>query len=215
MKRDRTHVVLDTMLVFCVIMAGALWAGPSESQDCGAEKGATFVGQDSSRGTIGGSAVEPETYMRLAQAAPPPPPEGAPPPPPPDQYGPPPPPPDQYGPPPPGYGPPPPGYGPPPSALPAPPDVAPLPGTYVYFVPGITADILFYQGYWYRPFRGYWYGAPSYNGPWIFIRRVPRALISLPRGWRTLRPGYRLIPHAELQRNWQRWERDRHWEGRR
>ena len=96
----------------------------------------------------------------------------------------------------------------------APPDMVLIPGTYVYFVPGIEADILFYHGLWYRHFRGRWWEARFYNGPWAFTPgpRVPRALIALPPGWRRIPPGYRPIPHAELQRNWARWERERHWE---
>jgi hypothetical protein len=189
-------------------------------------------------GDIAGNAAEQAgTQTRLAQAEPPapqgygpPPPGEAPPPagygppppgeaPPPAGYGPPPP--EGYGPPPPapqGYGPPPPaGYGPPPYAFAAPPAVVPIPGTYAYFVPGIGVDVLFYQGYWYRPFRGRWYGAQFYNGPWIYVPgpRVPRVLFSLPPGWRRVPRGYRPIPHAELQRNWQRWGRERHWEGHR
>ena len=113
-----------------------------------------------------------------------------------------------------GYGPPPPEDAPPPYAFAAPPDVVPIPGTYAYFVPGIGMDVLFYQGYWYRPFRGRWYSAQFYNGPWIYVPgpRVPRVLFSLPPGWRRVPRGYRPIAHAELQRNWQRWERERHWE---
>ena len=179
-------------------------------------------------GAIAANAAEQtDAYVRLAQAQPPapqgygpPPPEGYGPPPP--GYGPPPPASQGYGPQPPGgYGPPPPasqGYGPPqeeappPYAFAAPPDVVPIPGTSAYFVPGIGVDVLFYQGYWYRSFRGRWYGAPSYNGPWMFMPgpRVPRVFFSLPPGWRTVPRGYRPIPHSELHRNWQRWERERH-----
>jgi len=105
--------------------------------------------------------------------------------------------------------PPPPVYAPP-----APPDVVLIPGTYAYFVPGIEAEIIFYHGFWYRHFRGYWYGAPHYGGPWAFVPgpRVPHVLLTLPPGWHRVPPGYRPIPHAELHKNWERWERERHWE---
>ncbi len=117
------------------------------------------------------------------------------------------PPPQQY--PPPAQYPPPPVY-----TIPAPPEVLPVPGTYAYYVPGINVDIFFYQGYWYRPYGAYWYRGPSYNGPWLYIPgpRVPRVFVTLPPGWRRVPPGYRPIPHHELQRNWQRWERERHWD---
>jgi hypothetical protein len=40
---------------------------------------------------------------------------------------------------------------PPEYTFPSPPEVAVIPGTYVYVVPDIPAEILFYHGYWYRP----------------------------------------------------------------
>jgi hypothetical protein len=105
---------------------------------------------------------------------------------------------------------------PPAYAFPAPPEVALIPGTYAYFVPGIGIDIFFYHGYWYRPFGGRWYVAQYYKGPWAFVTasRVPGVLFSLPPGWRRVPPGYRPIPHRDLNRNWERWERERHWDRR-
>ena len=102
---------------------------------------------------------------------------------------------------------------PPQYVLPTPPAVAVLPGTYVYVVPGITVDILFYQGYWYRPYGGHWYRAVSYNGPWVYVGPggVPAAILHLPPSYRRLPPGYHPITHAHLQANWARWERERYW----
>ena len=48
----------------------------------------------------------------------------------------------------------------------APPDVVVIPGTYVYMVPDNDVDVLFYQGYWWRPYEGHWYRSDDYNGPW-------------------------------------------------
>jgi hypothetical protein len=103
---------------------------------------------------------------------------------------------------------------PPPFVIQAPPPVVVIPGTYVYLVPGIDVDILFYHGYWYRPYEGRWYWASSYNGPWGYldIGRVPRALITLPPDYRRVPPGYRHIPYAEFRSNWGRWERERYWD---
>lgn len=103
---------------------------------------------------------------------------------------------------------------PPAYTLEAPPSVTVIPGSYVYFVPGVTVDILFYHGYWYRPYRGYWYRSAYYNGPWMHLPygRVPHALISLPRDYSRISNGYRPIPHAVLQRNGDRWEREGHWD---
>jgi hypothetical protein len=102
---------------------------------------------------------------------------------------------------------------PPQYVLPEPPPVAVIPGTYVYVVPDVTVDILFYHGYWYRPYGRHWYRALSYNGPWIYLGPggVPRAILELPPGYRRLPPGYHRIPYAHLHANWGRWERERYW----
>ncbi len=203
------------LVFFCVIVGGALWANPCASRDYDARKGAAIgaIGSDMADTSTGvangpfvgattGSVVEQtDTHVRLVQVQPPVPQGYGPPPQAPQGYGPPPPNSQTYGSPPPysqGYGPPAEGA-PPPYTFAAPPDVVPIPGTYAYFVPGIGVDVFFYGGYWYRSFRGRWYGAPSYNGPWMFMpgSRVPRVFFSLPRDWRRVRPGYRPIPHAE------------------
>jgi hypothetical protein len=105
--------------------------------------------------------------------------------------------------------------GPPPAyVIPAPPSVAVIPGTYVYMVPGINLDILFYNGYWYRPHQGYWYRSRSYNGPWGYLPapNVPPALIQLPPYYRNgPPPGYYHIPYGHLQQNWKRWDREQYW----
>src|SRR3990170_2485969 len=81
--------------------------------------------------------------------------------------------------------------------FPAPPPLVVIPGTYAYFVPDIDVDILFYRGYWYRPYEGRWYRARLYNGPWVFVapRRIPRVLTELPPHYRSVPPGHRLIPY--------------------
>jgi hypothetical protein len=101
-------------------------------------------------------------------------------------------------------------------AMQAPPMVVPIPGSYVYFVPDAGVDILFYQGYWYRPHGGRWFRAGSYNGPWAYVgpRRVPRAIVGLPPDYRRGPYAFAPVPHGDLQRNWARWERERHWDRR-
>ncbi len=95
------------------------------------------------------------------------------------------------------------------------PDLVVIPGTYVYRVPDIETDILFYQGFWYRPFEGRWYRSRSYNGPWGFITvgRVPLSLRRLPVGYRSMHFELNHRMHyGDLQRNWRGWERQRHWD---
>ncbi len=107
-------------------------------------------------------------------------------------------------------------YGPPPIyTMPAAPAVVVIPGTYVYAVPDVNVPILFYQGFWWRPFEGRWYRAKFYNGPWVYVgrRMVPGALLALPPDYYLHIPlGLSRIPYAELRDNWERWERDRYWD---
>ncbi len=97
--------------------------------------------------------------------------------------------------------------------MPAPPPVVVIPGTYVYAVPDVEVNILFYHDYWYRPYEGRWYRARSYNGPWAYLApsRVPRALIELPPDHHMIPPGYRHIPYGQMKKNWPKWERERYW----
>ena len=103
---------------------------------------------------------------------------------------------------------------PPPFVIPAPPPMIPIPRTYVYYPPTIDVEILFFGGYWYRPYRDHWFRARSYNGPWIFVEpgRVPHAVISLPPDYRHVPPGQRHIPYGQFKKNWDRWDRERYWD---
>jgi hypothetical protein len=103
---------------------------------------------------------------------------------------------------------------PPPLVIPAPPAVMVIPGTYVYFVPDVDVDILFYGGWWYRPYRGYWYKARGYNGPWVHVgvSRVPSVVINVPPHFRSVPPGHTRIPYGQFKKNWKTWERNRHWD---
>ncbi len=96
--------------------------------------------------------------------------------------------------------------------IPAAPSLVVVPGTYVYYPPDVDADIFFYHGYWYRPFRGGWYVANDYNGPWRVSRRIPLAVRNVPPGHRHLPPEYEPMPYGQVKKNWRTWEDERHWE---
>jgi len=99
----------------------------------------------------------------------------------------------------------------------APPDVVVIPGTYVYMVPDIDVDILFFQGYWWRPYEGHWYRSRDYKGQYRYIepRSIPRGLRTLPQDYRhRLSPGYERIPHKDVQKNWKKWEKEKYWDRR-
>jgi hypothetical protein len=103
---------------------------------------------------------------------------------------------------------------PPPVRIPSPPSLVVIPGTYVYAVPGIGPDLLFYRGYWYRPHGTHWFWAGSYNGPWQYLRpaRIPGALLHLPPDYRRQVPGFRPVPYRQLTKDWARWEREQCWD---
>jgi hypothetical protein len=96
----------------------------------------------------------------------------------------------------------------------APPEVVVIPGTYVYAVPDPGVNILFYHGYWWRPYEGRWYRSARYNGSWAYVNngRVPRSVIELPSDYHSHFADGRRISHEDLRRNWRGWERDRHWD---
>ncbi|MFA6055124.1 MAG: hypothetical protein WC769_07120 [Thermodesulfovibrionales bacterium] len=99
----------------------------------------------------------------------------------------------------------------------APPAVVVIPGTYVYMVPDIDVDVLFFQGYWWRPYEGHWYRSRDYKGRWNYVApaRIPRGLKELPQDYRhRLSPGHERIPHRDVQRNWKKWEKEKYWDRR-
>lgn len=102
----------------------------------------------------------------------------------------------------------------PPLVIPAPPGLIVIPGQYVYYPPDVEADLFFYRGYWYRPHAGRWYRAHEYNGPWrgIGIKRVPRAVIGVPPGFRRGPVMHDRVHYRDVRANWKTWERDRYWD---
>lgn len=94
-----------------------------------------------------------------------------------------------------------------------PPELVVIPNTYVYYPPAADIDIVFYGGFWWRPYNGYWYRSTSYNGPWrhMHANRVPRHIIDLPPKYRGIYRDYPRIPHRNVYDNWRRWEKERYW----
>jgi len=98
--------------------------------------------------------------------------------------------------------------------LPAPPPLVPIPGTYAYTAPDAEADIVYYQGAWYRPHSGGWYMANGYNGPWRALSpdRVPGFFNGLPPNFRRVSAGHERMPYGHVEKNWKTWEHERHWD---
>ena len=94
-----------------------------------------------------------------------------------------------------------------------PPPMIQIPGTYIYAVPDIDADVVFYQGSWFRPHQNYWYRSNGYNGPWVNIdlNFMPGPILRLPPGFRSVPPGHKRFPYGQMKKNWRSWEQSHHW----
>ena len=99
--------------------------------------------------------------------------------------------------------------GPPHIVVSVPPAVVMIPGSQVHFVPNPDIDVFFYGGYWWSPRGEQWYRARAYNGPWGVMerRRVPRAVLYVPRDYRTRYERERHVPYGQWKKERNRWDR--------
>ncbi len=111
---------------------------------------------------------------------------------------------------------------PPPLPAETPPDVVALPDTDdVYAAPEVNADLYFWDGWWWRLWEGGWHRSHYYNRNWGYYNNVPSFYFDVDPGWRGYyrehnwhghRWNYERIPDQQLERNWQGWHNERHWE---
>lgn len=111
---------------------------------------------------------------------------------------------------------------PPPIVFEEPPEVVVLPDTYyVYVVPGINIDLFFWNGWWWRPWSGRWYRSRYYDRGWAYYRYVPSFYYDVDPGWRGYYRDhnwhghpwyYERLSQQRLQRNWQKWHNNHHWD---
>ncbi len=109
--------------------------------------------------------------------------------------------------------------GPPPIVVAAPPEMVMVPESRVYFVPDPQIDIFFYAGYWWSPRGSRWYRARAYEGPWVHLAPVdvPRAVIYMPRDYRTRYANAPRYPYGHWKQEHHNWEKQhakdhRRWE---
>ena len=98
---------------------------------------------------------------------------------------------------------------PPPIVVQTPPAMVALPGaTGVYVAPDVSVDLFFWNGWWWRPWGGYWYRSRYYDHGWGYYKSgVPGFYRHVNPGWRGYyssrnwngRPwNYRRIPHQQF-----------------
>jgi len=114
-------------------------------------------------------------------------------------------------------------YGPPPIGSHYSPNMVVIPDTNdVYFASDLAAELFFWNGLWWRPWRGSWYYSRDYNRNWSYFRSgIPRFYYDIDPHWREYyqnrdwhghRWDYERIPSHKLQKNWEKWQKDRYWE---
>jgi len=92
--------------------------------------------------------------------------------------------------------------GPPPVIVREPPVVVMVPGSQVYFIPQISFDLFFYDGYWWSPRGDRWYRSRAYNGPWRVVSRraIPGPVYRVPRDYRRVYVRENRIPYRQWKR---------------
>ena len=100
--------------------------------------------------------------------------------------------------------------GPPPIRAAAPLELVVIPGTRVYFVPGLSFDIFFYNDYWWSPRGNHWYGSKAYNGPWGIVeqRYVPAPVHRVPNDYWIRYEKEKRIPYGQWKKQWNENKKD-------
>ena len=88
-------------------------------------------------------------------------------------------------------------FGPPQIVEPAPPEVVYMPQSGVYYVPGVSFDVFFYNGYWWAQRGDGWYRSTNYNRGWARSNSVPTNLRRVPRNYRNVYQKERPIKYEQ------------------
>ncbi len=77
-----------------------------------------------------------------------------------------------------------------------------IPRSNVYFVPGVSVDVFFYDNRWWNRRGDRWYRSGAYNGPWMAVgpRHVPRAVYRVPADYRTVYVREKRIPYGQWKK---------------
>jgi len=77
-----------------------------------------------------------------------------------------------------------------------------IPRSSVYFAPGVSVDLFFYDNRWWSRRGDRWYRANAHNGPWTAVgpRYVPRPVYRVPADYRTVYVHERHVPYGQWKK---------------
>ena len=83
-----------------------------------------------------------------------------------------------------------------------PPEMVVIPRSNVYFAPGVSVDIFFYDNRWWNRRGDRWYRGSGYNGPWVAVgpRYVPAHVYRVPADYRTVYGHEKRIPYGQWKK---------------
>lgn len=83
-----------------------------------------------------------------------------------------------------------------------PPEMVVIPGSSVYFAPGVSVDLFFYDNRWWNRRGDRWYRGSGYNGPWEAVgqRRVPGPVYRVPANYRTVYIHEKPMPYGQWKK---------------
>ena len=83
-----------------------------------------------------------------------------------------------------------------------PPEMVVIPQSNVYFAPGVSVDLFFYDNRWWNRRGDRWYRASGYNGPWVAVgpRHVPAPVYRVPPNYRTVYAHQKPMPYGQWKK---------------
>ena len=84
-----------------------------------------------------------------------------------------------------------------------PPEMVVIPRSNVYFAPGVSVDLFFYDNRWWNRRGDRWYRADAYNGKWVAVgpRHVPAPVYRVPAEYRSVYAHEKRIPYGQWKKN--------------
>jgi hypothetical protein len=93
-----------------------------------------------------------------------------------------------------------------------PPEMVVIPSSNVYFAPGVSVDLFFYDNRWWNRRGDRWYRASDYNGPWVAVgpRYIPAPVYRVPADYRTVYVHEKRIPYGQWKKAHGKHKGDKH-----